>query len=117
MAWQPSCMVFTVTSTCAVLPAQMTGLVKLNPTSLTFPKGSPSLSDHHPKNKIASPGARTTASVICSSRPSWNMSAINKPLHVWVGGGQLPPFPQSHSDMDAVACLTFVGGVFLLMLR
>ena len=48
---------------------------------------NPPLSDHLPKNKIASPGSRTTALVICSSRQSWNMSAINKPLHVWEGGG------------------------------
>ena len=40
-------------------------------TFFVFPKGSPPLSNHCPKNKIASPGARTTASVIHSSRPSW----------------------------------------------
>ena len=56
MAQQPSCTVFTVASTCTVLLAQLTGPVKLNLTSLAFPKGSPSLSDHHPKNRIASLG-------------------------------------------------------------
>ena len=56
-----------------------------------FPKGSPSLSDCHPKHKIASPGARTTASVIHSFRPSWNISAITKPLHSWESGVCSPP--------------------------
>ena len=28
---------------------------------------------------------------ICSSRPSWNMSTISDPLHVWEGGGWSPP--------------------------
>ena len=74
---QPSRMVFTVTSTCAVLLTQLTGPVKLNLPSLASPKRRPSLGDHHPKNKVASPGARTTASVIHSG-----MSAINKPLHM-----------------------------------
>ena len=47
------------------------------------------------KNKIASPGARTTASVIHSSRPSWNMSAINELVHTWEGGGwSSPPSPK-----------------------
>ena len=91
MAQQPFLYGIYSTSTCAVLPAQLTGSVKLNPTSLAFPKGSPSLSDHHPKNKIASPGARTTALVIHSSRPSLNMSAFNEPLLVWEGGSWLPP--------------------------
>ena len=59
--------------------------------TLAFPRGDPFLHDCHPKNRIASPGARTTASVICSSRPSWNISTINKPCHVWKGGGWLPP--------------------------
>ena len=34
IAQQPSCTVFAVASTCAVLPAQLAGPVKLNPTSL-----------------------------------------------------------------------------------
>ena len=46
------------------------GPIKLNLTSLAFPKRTPSLNDCHPKNRIASPGTRTTALVICSSRPS-----------------------------------------------
>ena len=45
MAWKPSC---------TVIPAQLMGPVRLNPTSLAFPKGSPSLHDHCPKNRIAS---------------------------------------------------------------
>ena len=49
-AQQHFCMIFTVAPTWAVLHAQLTAPVKLNPTSLVFPKGSPSLSDHHPKN-------------------------------------------------------------------
>ena len=91
VAQQPSCMVFTITSTCAILKVQLTEPVKLNLTSLEFPKGSPSLSGCHPKNKIASPVARTMASVIFSSRPSWNMSAINETLCAWEGGGLSPP--------------------------
>ena len=87
VAWWPSCTVFMVTSTWVALLAQLMGPVKLNPTSLSFPKGSPSLHDHHPKNRIASPWASTTASVICSLRPSWNISSINEPLHSWEGGG------------------------------
>ena len=93
MAQWPSCTVFMVTSTWAVLLVQLMGPVKLNPTSLAFPKRSPFLSDHHPKNSIVSPGARTTGLVIHSSRPSWNISAINEPLHTWEGGGWLPPPP------------------------
>ena len=93
IAWQPSCTVFKVTSTCTTLPAQLTGSVKLNLTSLAFPKGSPSLSNHLPKNKFASPEARTTSSVIHSLRPCWNMSAINKPLNAWEGGGWSSPPP------------------------
>ena len=59
-------------------------------------QGEPSLSQCLPKNKIASPGARTTVSVILSLRPSWNMSAIHKPLHVWEGRGWLTaPPPKS----------------------
>ena len=42
------------------------------------------------KNKIASPGPKTTASVICFSRLSWNPSAINEPvMHGEVGAGHL----------------------------
>ena len=67
------------------------GPVKLNLTSLALPKGSHSLSNHHPKYKIAYPGSRTITSVIHSLRPSQNMSAINKPLHAWEGGGWPPP--------------------------
>ena len=40
---------------------------------------------------IASPGANSTASVIHSSRQSWNMLAINEPIYVWGGGGWSPP--------------------------
>ena len=54
MAQQPSCTVFMVASTWAVLLAQLMGPVKLNPTSLAIPKGSPSLSDHCPKNSSLS---------------------------------------------------------------
>ena len=93
IAWQPSCMVFRVTSIWAILSAQLTVPVKLNLTSLTFPKGSPSLNDHYPKNKIASPGAMITVSAIHSLRPSWNMSAINQPLQAWEGGGWSPTPP------------------------
>ena len=91
MAQWPFCTVFMVTSTYAVLPPQLMGPVKLNPTSLALPKGSPSLCDHCPKNRTASLWARTTALLICSSGPSWNMSAINKTLHAWEGGGWSPP--------------------------
>ena len=86
IAWKLSCTVLTVVSTWSSLPAQFTGLAKWNPTSIALPRGSSSLSNHHLKNKIASPGARTTASVIHSSRPSWNMLAINKLVHAWEGG-------------------------------
>ena len=55
------------------LPAQITGSATLNATSLAFPWERPSLRDHLPQNKIASQGARTTASVILSSRPSWDI--------------------------------------------
>ena len=83
MAQQPSSTVLTIISTWASLPAQLTGPPKQNPTSFASSRGRPSLSNHHQKNKIASPEAKTTASVICSSRLSWNISAINKPVHVW----------------------------------
>ena len=36
IGWWPSCTIFAVTSTCAVLPAQLTGPVKLNPMSLAL---------------------------------------------------------------------------------
>ena len=68
-------------------PINWTGQVESN-IPLHHQRGSPSLSDHHPKNKIAYLGARTTASVIHSSRPPWN---INKPVHTWEGGGWSPP--------------------------
>ena len=64
------CTVLTVTSAWAALLAQLFRPIKQNPTSLAPSKGSPSLHDCHPKNRIASPGASTIASVICSSRPS-----------------------------------------------
>ena len=91
IAQQPTCTVFTVASTWVALPVQLMGPMKLNPTSLAFPKGSPSLCDCHPKIRIASLGTSTTALVICSSRPSWNISAINKPLQAWKGVGWSPP--------------------------
>ena len=72
-------------------PGQLTGPVKLNLMSLALSKGSTSLYNHLPRNKIASPSARTTASAIHSSRPSWDMSAISSPLHAWEGGGWMPP--------------------------
>ena len=93
IAWPPSCMVFTIASNCAMLLAQLAWPVKLNLTSLAFPKGSPSLSDYHPKNKITSLGTRTTASVIHSWRPSWNIPAISELLHTWEGGGWSPSLP------------------------
>ena len=91
MAQHPSCTVFMVASTWVVLLAKLMGPIKLNPSSLAFPKGSPSLHDHHPKNRIASPGARTTALVIWCSRPSQSLSTIKEPLHAWEGGGWSPP--------------------------
>ena len=87
MAWQPPCTVLTVIFISACLPAQITGPAPLDATSLAFSWGSPSLRDHLPNNKIASPGARTMALVFLFSRPSWNMSAINKPVHAWGDGG------------------------------
>ena len=49
--------------------AQLTGPVKLNLTSLAFPKGSPSLSDHVIQRiRLPSLETRTTASIILSSR-------------------------------------------------
>ena len=56
-------------------------------------KGSPSLRNCHLKNKITSPGARTTASVIHSSRPSLNMLGINTMVHAWEGGAGHLFFP------------------------
>ena len=70
MAEWPSCTVFTIVSTWASLLAQLTGSPKWNPTFLASLRGSPSLSNYHLKNKIASTGAKTTASIIHSSRPS-----------------------------------------------
>ena len=93
VAQQPSCTAFMVISTWAILPAQLMGTIKLNLTSLTFPKGNPYLHDHHPKNSIASPGVRTTALVIFSSMPSWNISTNTEQLHAWEGGGWSPPPP------------------------
>ena len=46
----------TIVSTRASLLAQLTGPAKLNPTSLTLPRGSSSLSNCCLKNKITSPG-------------------------------------------------------------
>ena len=91
MASEPSCAVFMVASPWAVLLAQLMVHIKLNPTSLAFPKGNPSLHVHRPKNRIASSEASTPLLVICSSRPSWSISTINEPLHVREGGGWLPP--------------------------
>ena len=88
----PSWTALTVFSTWASLPAQLTWPAKRNQTSLASPRGSPSLSDGHLKNKITSLGARTTASGICSSRPSWNMSVINELVHAWEGGGLVSSF-------------------------
>ena len=60
----PYIMVLTVASTSTVLLAKLTGPVKLNPSSLPFAKGNPSLSDHHQKNKNTCPEARTMGSLI-----------------------------------------------------
>ena len=109
--------VFMVASTWAALLAQLLRPVKLNLMSLVLPKESPSLCVCDPKHRTASLGASTTTLVICSSRPSWNMSTINKPLHALEGGGWLPPLPQSHSDMDMIMCPIFKYGVNLSMLR
>ena len=118
MAQHPACTVFMVTSMWGVLPAQLMGPIKLNLTSQVLPKGSPSLSDHCPKNRIASPGPKTTASVINSSRPSWNISAINKPFHALEGWGPVTSsLPQSHSDGDTIACLICMCWVILSMIR
>ena len=102
-----SCTVFTVTSTCTVLPAQLAGPVKLNPMSLALVQESAYLCYHLPKNKIASPGTRATSLVICSLGPSWTMSAISNPLHVWEGEGWLPPPLESlwHECNNASHCL------------
>ena len=95
MAQWPSWTVLIVISTWASLPTQLTGPPKWNPTSLASLKGSHSLSYYQPKNKIASPGVKTTASVCHSSGPSWNMSAINKLVHAWGGEDWLPaPSPK-----------------------
>ena len=49
-----------------------------------------------PKNKISSCRAKTTASVMHSLRPSWNMSAINELAHaLGMGAGHLNLFMQS----------------------
>ena len=53
------------------------GTIKLNPMSLALPMERPSLCECYQNNRIATPGASTTALVICSLRPSWNISAIN----------------------------------------
>ena len=90
IAQKPSWTVLTVASTYAGHLAQLTECVKLNLTSLVLPKGNPSLFNHLPKKNITSPGPRITALVIYSSRSSWNMSAINDPLHAWEGGGWSP---------------------------
>ena len=49
-----------VASSWLALLAQLMGPIKLNPTSLAFPKGCPSLHDCHPRIRTASPGASTT---------------------------------------------------------
>ena len=90
IALRPSCTIFAVTSTCAILLAQLTGPVKLNSMSLALVYENPSLHDCLPKNKMASHGASTTTSVVHSLRPSCNMSTISDPLHVWEGGGWSP---------------------------
>ena len=51
-----SCTVLMVTSTWASLPAQLMGPIKLNPTSLTLPKGNPYLCDCCPKIGLPSQG-------------------------------------------------------------
>ena len=61
-----------IASTWAALPAQLMGCVNLNHTSLTLPKGSPSLCDCSPKNRTASLVASTTTFITSSLRPSWN---------------------------------------------
>ena len=53
----------------------------------------PSLCMHFPKNRIASPSVRTTASVMQSlGHASCNISVISDPLHAWEGGGWSPIF-------------------------
>ena len=113
MAQWPFWIVLTIISTWDSLLAQLTVLPKWNPTSLVLPRGSPSLSNWHPKNKITSPEAKTTASVICSSRSSWNMLAINKSVHAWEGGGWSPPPSPKDTNLDAIACLIFALGCFV----
>ena len=85
MVQWPSWTVLTIIFIWDSIPSQLTELPKQNPTSLVSPRGSPSLNNHHPKNKI------TTSSVICSSSSSMNMSAIYKPVHAREGWGWSPP--------------------------
>ena len=112
IAQWPSCMVFTVTSTCTVLPAQLTGPLKPSSTSFVFSIEKPLLVKVPSKNRIASPSARTTASVIQSlGQASCNILVISDPLHMWEGGGWLtPPLPKSHSYMDTIMHLIIRGG-------
>ena len=117
MAQWHSWMVLTIISTRAFLLTQLTGMAKWNPTSLVSPRGSPSLNNCHPKNKITSTGARTTASVICSSRSSWNMLAINKPVHAWESGGWLPSPSPKVTLNGSNSIPIFMCWVTLLMLR
>ena len=87
IALQPSYTVLMVTSTCGVLPDQLTGPLKPSSTSCVLQYRSPSLSKHLPKNRTASPSNKTTALVIQSPRQaSCNISAISDPLHAWEGG-------------------------------
>ena len=90
MAQQPFWTVLTLVSTWTSFPAQLTDLANWNPTFLVSPRGSPSLSKHLPKNKIASPGARTTISVIfLQGHPGTCQQLMNWSMHEKMGAGHL----------------------------
>ena len=111
MAWQSSCTVFMVTPTWAVLPAQLRGTIKLNPTSMAFPKGSHSLHDHHPWGKdhsFSNLFFNTFLKHICNQ---WGTPCVGR----W--GLVTSSFPQSLSDMDTIVHLIFTWRVILPMLR
>ena len=91
MVQWPSWTVLTIIYTWASLPTKLTWPSKWNPTSLVSPRGSPSLSDHQPKNKIyCLNGGQNHCFYNSFFRQSWNMLAINELVHAWGDGGWSP---------------------------
>ena len=117
MAQWPSCMVFTVASTCTILLAQLTGPLKLNLTSLAFPKGASIWVIIIQRIRLPPLGQ---GSQFCNSffetileyvSNQWTTPCMGK----W--GLVTSLLSYHHSDMDGTAHLIFMCWVILLTLK